>query len=169
MPTNVPLNEDGAEDFEAFFTSPKSAAASSRGTSTRKAKNNKTPSAVAGGRKARAARPDKAHELGEVGRVTGKVIKGAPRNSEGVEDIDAFYKSPTEAGTTTKKTISVTEMESRRISMASSVGVARRESPSYRKRRETEYGDQETLDMEIEDGQSDSYSISFVTDSTPAG
>ena len=151
MPTNVPLNEDGAEDFEAFFTSPKSQAVSTKSSS----KKRKTP-ASSKEAKRRQARPDKAHQLGEVGRVTGKVIRGAPRNSDGVEDIDAFYKSPTEGGTTGKKSIAI---ESRRVStmsMASSVGVARRESPSYRARRETEYGEQfdgQTLDMEVDDGQ----------------
>jgi hypothetical protein len=87
--TGAPLNEDGVEDYDAFFRSPE-AASKPKQASARKVDAR------------RQERPDKADDLGYVGRKTGVPIKGAPRNSQGLEDIDAFYKSPTEPSHTAK-------------------------------------------------------------------
>ena len=156
MPANVPLNEYGAEDPDAFFASPTSTInpASTRkhiASSRKKKPASKTDANLEGAR--RQPRPDRGHELGEVGRKTGARIKGAPKDAQGVESVEEFFKSPppTLGG------------GSRRSSIASSVGVGRRESmaaadsSARRNRRETGYsvahnGDETGADMDLQDG-----------------
>lgn len=154
MPSNVPLNEYGAEDPDAFFASPTSTInpASTRkhvGSSRKKKAATKTDANPEGAR--RQPRPDRGHELGEVGRKTGARIKGVAKDAQGVESVEEFFKSPPP-----------TAGRIRRDSDESSVGVGRRESmaadsSARRSRRETGWSvvngaDETGMDMDLQDG-----------------
>ena len=63
MPTNVPRNEDGAEDVDAFFTSPRTFSAQS----AKKVKAGVRPT-LNDSQVRRQPRADVTHELGQKGR-----------------------------------------------------------------------------------------------------
>lgn len=132
MPKNVPITDEGYEDFEAFFTdagpSTRRRSSSSRAAAQatqpaadllskaarREARSKQNPSSVA---------PN--FELGTVGRRTGiKMRADVPRTQEGYEDFEAFFKSPGSAASAT----SSAKGKGRNSRRVSSVGVGRRAS-----------------------------------------
>lgn len=141
MPKNVPITDEGYEDFEAFFSGNGGDAGPSR-SAAKSSKSNKGSAAAAGPTAAadllsKAARREARSkqdtnvfapnfELGAVGRRTGiKIRNDVPRTQEGYEDFEAFFKSPTGAtGHKSKRS----SRPSVRTSAASSIGVGRRAS-----------------------------------------
>lgn len=130
MPKNVPITDEGYEDFEAFFSGgdPSGSAAAGSSSSRSAAKSTKAAELMskAARREARAKQDSNAFapnfELGAVGRRTGiKIRNDVPRTQDGYEDFEAFFKSPNQASTSRSRM-------SARTSVASSVGVGRRAS-----------------------------------------
>lgn len=176
MPKNVPLTEEGVEDYEAFFSPPQ--ASKSNGAALKSARSKQRMKAMNtssgiplnnADAHRREDRPDKAHELGMVGRKTGvRMRDNVPKNAMGVEDIDAFFRSPTNTIASVnlmsaKSTVSIRDVNGMKGASASarrrvsSVGLGRRETISIsRGRRQTDYGLDESVqledDMEIDEG-----------------